>query len=715
MKLIVVESPTKARTIANYLPKVITMATMGHIKDLPKNKLGIDVDNGFIPQYNIIRGRGKRVKEIVKAAKKIGDVYIATDPDREGEAIAYHIQQELPLKAKRVLFYEMTKEGISRGLSNPEDIDENKVLSQKTRRVLDRLVGYKISPLLWKIVARNLSAGRVQSVVLRLICEREEEIEKFVPEDYWDLNAHFLHDNGEFKAKLWKINQETTRINDEKQINSIKRELERVSFYIEEFKLQDTKKNPFPPFITSSLQRDASNRLNFSPKKTMFIAQKLFEGIQLPEGQTGLITYMRTDSVRISEEEIKKIRGYIEKGYGGEYLPEKPNRFKSRKTAQEAHEAIRPTNIKRTPDSIKDYLSNDQFKLYKLIWERTLASQFKPAIFDSRIVIVNGDGYKFKASSKNLKFLGFYKILSPPKEEEKIPLMEIGDKVELKELESEAKRTTPPPRYSEATMVKEMDKQEIGRPSTYAPTISILFDRGYVKKEGGFLVPQEIGKLVNKVLISHFDSIINVKFTSNMEETLDKIEQGEKDWQESLNEFYKPFKEDIESVEKDIPNIKEKIFEKSDSKCPKCRKYLIIKWGKYGKYLYCPKCHWSGPHPDDILDEKCPKLDCGGNLVIKQGKFGRFKACSKYPECNYTEPITTGVKCPECNLGEFIEMKSKKGRIYYPCSNKDCNNVLWDKPTPVDCPECDAPFMIEKRGRQGNYLYCIKCKHREDK
>ncbi len=715
MKLIVVESPTKARTITNYLPKVTTLATMGHIKDLPKTKLGVDVDNGFATQYKTIKGKGKRIKDIVKASKKIGDIYIATDPDREGEAIAYHIQQELPIKAKRVLFYEMTKEGINKGLSNPGKIDENKVTSQKTRRILDRLVGYKISPILWKIIKRDLSAGRVQSVVLRLICEREKEIEDFIVDDYWDLFAKFIHTGGEFNAKLWKIKSESIRIKDKNQLESIKEELGKLTFHIKEFKKKDSKSNPFPPLITSSLQREASNRLNFSPKKTMFIAQRLFEGIELAEGQTGLITYMRTDSFRISEKEIKNIRDFIGNEYGEEYLPENPNYFKSRKTAQEAHEAIRPTDIKRTPKIVKEFLSKDEFKLYKLIWERTLASQFNNAIFDLRIAIVTGNGYEFKASSKNLIFPGFYKILAPPKEEEQIPLMVIGDEVKLKKLESEAKRTTPPPRYSEASMVREMEKRGIGRPSTYAPTISILYDRGYARKETGYIIPNEIGRLVNNILISNFDSIINVKFTSDLENTLDLIERGEKNWQESLSEFYKPFKENLESVEQKIPEIKKMLFEESNIECPNpdCKGKLIVKWGKNGKFLLCPKCKWMGPHPDDILDEKCP--ECGGNLAIKHGKYGRFLACSNYPECKYTKPITTGVKCPICNKGEFIERKSKKGKIYYPCSNKDCNNVLWNKPVSVICPICNASFMVEKRSRKGNYLYCIKCKHKEYK
>jgi DNA topoisomerase-1 len=714
MKLIVVESPTKARTIANYLPNVRVMATMGHIKDLPKSELGIDVDNGFTPDYHIIKGKGKIVKEIVNASKKTEGVYIATDPDREGEAIAYHLQQELPVSAKRVLFYEMTKGGIKKGLSEPGDINENKVLSQRTRRTLDRLVGYKISPLLWKIVKRNLSAGRVQSVVLRLILEREKKIEEFVPEDYWVFNAIFKHENGEFKATLWKINEKTAKIKDEKQANEIEKDLLNPTFMIGEFTRKDMKKSPPPPLITSSLQREASNYLNFSTKKTMFTAQRLFEGVKLPGGQTGLITYMRTDSVRIANEALKKIREFIKEKYGDKYLPKSPNRFKSGKTAQEAHEAIRPTDITRTPESVKEYLNKDEFKLYQLIWKRALASQFECAVFDSRVAVVKGNGYQFKASSKNLKSQGFYKILNLPVEEKEIPLMEVGDRVRLKNLENEAKRTTPPPRYSEATIVKEMEKQGIGRPSTYSPTISTLFEREYIKKEKGFLIPLEMGKVVNKVLISYFDSIINCKFTSNMEATLDKIEKGEKDWQESLSEFYQPFIQNIEAVESNIPDIKKKLFEVSDSKCPKCGRPLIIKWGRFGKFLSCSgypqDCDWRGPHPDSVLDEKCPK--CGANLIIRIGRYGRFKSCPKYPDCKYTAPISTGVACPLCGKGEYIERKSKKGKIYYPCSNEDCDNILWDKPVGVECPKCGAPFMVEKKGRQGDYLYCLQCKHK---
>lgn len=714
MKLIIVESPTKARTIVNYLRDVKALATMGHIKDLPKSRLGIDVDNGFNPDYRIIKGRGKGIKEIVRAAKSIGDVYIATDPDREGEAIAYHIQEELPVKARRVLFYEMTREGIRKGLSEPSDIDKNKVLSQKTRRILDRLVGYKISPLLWRILKKGLSAGRVQSVVLRLILGREKEIEDFNPLDYWVLDALFMHPDGEFETRLWRIDGKETRITDEKQVETIKKDLKTAVFAIGEFKKEDKEKYAPPPLITSTLQREASNYLNFSTKKTMFIAQRLFEGIQLPEGQTGLITYMRTDSFRLSEGALNKIRDYIREKYGEHYLPDKPNRFKSRKGAQEAHEAIRPTDIKRTPESVKDYLKRDEFKLYQIIWNRALASQCRCAIFESRLAVVESGGYQFKASSKVLKFEGFYKILNPPKEEKIIPLMEKGDEVQLKSLQSEAKTTKPPPRYTEATMVKEMEKQGIGRPSTYSPTLSRLFDRGYIKKEAGVLVPLELGQLVNRVLVENFDSIINCKFTSEMEEELDKIERGKRDWQESLSDFYKPFIKKVELVEKKIPELKEGLQEITDQVCPGCGRPLVVKWGKYGKFLACsgyPECDWTGPHPDDTIDEKCPK--CDGQLVIKKGKFGRFKACSNYPDCDYTAPISTGVPCPKCGEGEFIERVSKKGKLYYPCSKQDCDNVLWDNPILVKCPQCGAPFMLKKKGKGGDYLYCIKCKHRE--
>ncbi|MEA1913031.1 MAG: type I DNA topoisomerase [candidate division WOR-3 bacterium] len=716
MKLIIVESPTKARTITHYLKSMKVMATIGHIKDLPKNELGVDIQKSFIPNYQFIKGKDKRVSKIVKESKKSEEIFLATDPDREGEAIAYHLQEELPVKAKRVLFYEMTKDGIKKGLSDPGEINMNKVLSQRTRRILDRLVGYKISPLLWKIVRRGLSAGRVQSVILRLICEREEEIRKFIPEDYWIFNGVFEHQKGDFEAELWKIKGKKERVGKKEQVQKIEKELEKLEFRIQKFNMEDRKKSPPPPLITSGLQRVASSNLHFPTKKTMFIAQRLFEGIQLPEGQTGLITYMRTDSFRISKEALESIREFIKDEYSKEFLPKEPNRFKSKKTAQEAHEAIRPTDIKRTPESIKEYLKKDEFKLYKIIWERALASQFKPAIFESRNVIVEGDGYEFKGSSRNLKFLGFYKILHSPKPEKELPIMEVGDPVKLKDLKIDKKTTQPPPRYSEATMVKEMEERGIGRPSTYSPTLSKLFERNYIKKVKEFLVPNEIGEIVNKILTSYFDSIINCKFTSSMEETLDEIEEGGKSWQKSLEKFYTPFIKNLESVEKKVFKIKNSIFEKSDKKCPKCGRTLVVKWGRYGKFLACPgypeNCEgWTEPHPDDILDEECPK--CGAKVIVREGKYGRFKSCSNYPNCDWTAPISTGVKCPKCGEGEFIQRKSKKGKSYYPCSNKDCNNVLWDQPIPEKCPECGAPFMVEKKGRGGNYLFCVTCKHKE--
>ena len=717
MDLIIVESPAKAKTITNYIKKTKVMATMGHIKDLPKSKMGIDIDNGFNPDYKIIKGKGKIVKEIVRESKKSENVFIATDPDREGEAIAYHLQEELSVTPKRVLFYEMTKNGINKGINEPGEINMNKVFSQRARRILDRLVGYEISPLLWKAIRRGLSAGRVQSVVLRLICEREEEIDNFVPEDYWVFNGFFVHKNGEFEANLQKIDGKKASVSSKKEAGKIKEDLRNSEFKIKEFEKTDVKQSPFPPLITSTLQRSASNNFGFPIKKTMYVAQRLYEGIELPEGTMGLITYMRTDSFRISKDAQESIRKFIKDKYGDEYLPAKPNIFKSKKGAQEAHEAIRPTDINKTPESIKNYLKPDEYKLYKLIWERALGSQFEDAVFDSRKVTVEASAYEFKGSSRNLKFDGFYKVLAPPKEADKLPLMEIGDPVDLKELIDEKKTTEPPARYSEATMVREMEKRGIGRPSTYSPTISTLLIRTYIKKIKNFLVPQEIGKIVNKVLVSNFGStIINCDFTSSMEEILDKIEEGEEDWSRSIKDFYDSFKVQVESVEKRIPEIRDSIGEKTDKKCPKCGKNLVVKWGRYGKFLACPgypeDCEgYTEPHSDDILDEKCPK--CGGKVILRQGKFGRFKACVNYPGCDWSASVSTGVKCPKCGKGEFIERKSKKGRIFYPCSTEDCDNVLWDKPVNEECPKCGAPFMIEKMNARQNYLYCLECKHKE--
>jgi DNA topoisomerase-1 len=717
MDLIIVESPAKAGTITNYLKKAKVMATMGHIKDLPKSKMGIDIDDGFKPDYKIIKGKGKVVKDIVKASKKSDRVFIATDPDREGEAIAYHLAEELPVTPRRVLFYEMTKNGINKGISEPGDIDMNKVLSQRTRRILDRLVGYKISPLLWKAIKKGLSAGRVQSVVLRLICEREEEIDNFIPQDYWVFDGHFVHPNGEFEAILEKIDGKKAKVLSMEQMEKIKEDLKNAEFVVKEFKREDTKQAPFPPLITSTLQRGASNNFGFAIKKTMFLAQKLYEGIALTEGTMGLITYMRTDSFRISKDAEKDMRKFIKDKYGDEYLPSKPNIFKSKKTAQEAHEAIRPTDINKTPDSIKEYLTADEYKIYKLIWERALASQFTGAVFDTRRVTVESSPYEFKGSSKSLKFAGFYKVLSPPKEQAEIPLMEVGDSVVLAKLVDEKKTTEPPARYSEATMVREMEKLGIGRPSTYAPTISTLLIRDYIKKIKGFLVPEEIGKIVNKVLVDNFGStIINCDFTSKMEETLDKIEEGKEDWQKSIGEFYDSFKDSVDSVEKRIPEIRDSISEKTDKKCPKCGRDLVVKWGRYGKFIACPgypdDCEgYIEPHADDVLDEKCPK--CDGKVIIRQGKFGRFKACANYPKCDWSASISTGVKCPKCGKGEFIERKSKKGRLFFPCSSEDCDNVLWDRPVAEECSKCGAPFMVEKFNARQNYLYCLQCKNKE--
>ncbi len=717
MDLVIVESPAKARSITHYLKKTKVMATMGHIKDLPKSKMGIDIDNGFNPDYKIIRGKGKIVKDIVKESKKSDRVFIATDPDREGEAIAFHLQEELPVEPKRVMFYEMTKSGINKGIGEPGSIDMNKVFSQRTRRILDRLVGYKISPLLWKAIRRGLSAGRVQSVVLRLICEREEEIDNFVPEDYWVFDGHFVHKNGEFKANLERIDGKKASIRSKEEAEKVRKDLKDANFQVGEFKETDVKQSAFPPLITSTLQRAASNNFGFPIKKTMYVAQRLYEGIELPGGTTGLITYMRTDSFRLSKDAEMSMRKFIKDNYGENYVPAKPNVYKSKKGAQEAHEAIRPTDINKTPESIREYLKADEYKIYKLIWERALASQFEDAIFDSRKVSVVTSSYEFRGSSKNLKFDGFYKILPAPKEQDIIPLMKADDPVELKKLNDEKKTTEPPARYSEATMVREMEKRGIGRPSTYSPTISTLLVRTYIKKIKGFLVPQEIGKIVNKVLVSNFGStIINCDFTSSMEETLDKIEDGKGDWQKSIEEFYDSFKNSIDAVEKKIPEIRDSISEKTDKECPKCGKNLIVKWGRYGKFLACPgypeDCEgYTEPHSDDILDEKCPK--CGGKVILRQGRFGRFKACGNYPDCDWSAPVSTGVKCPKCGKGEFIERKSKKGRMFYPCSEEECDNVLWNKPVPEECSKCGAPFMVEKWNARANYLYCLECKNKE--
>ncbi len=699
--LVIVESPAKARTINKYLGKDFrVMASIGHIKDLPKNKLGVDIDKDFEPHYEIIRGKAKVIKELKKASKDADIIFLGPDPDREGEAIAWHIKEVLNGRRegiiKRVLFNEITEKGIKEAIAHPTEIDKNKVDAQQARRVLDRLVGYQVSPLLWEKVRMGLSAGRVQSVAVRLICEREREIESFVPQEYWSITALF---DG-FEAKLVKKDGKKITISTEEEAKSIVRELKGETFKVEEIEQKQRKRNPTPPFITSRLQQEASRRLGFSAQKTMVIAQQLYEGVDLgEEGPTGLITYMRTDSHRIAPEAIQAVRGYIEKTYGKEYLPKKPNVYKSKKTAQEAHEAIRPTNMKYTPEYVKPYLTEDQWKLYELIWKRFVASQMHHAILDQTRVSIGAGKYTFQAVGTVVRFHGFTilyeeKTDEESEEEKKLPPLEKDTVLELLDLVARQHFTQPPPRYTEASLIRELEEKGIGRPSTYALILSTIQDRGYVVKEKGRLKPTELGFLVTELLVKSFPDILNVKFTAHLEEELDRVEEGKLKWIDVIKEFYSRFREDLERAKQEMQTIKGQ-EEPTDIPCKKCGRMMVIKWGKNGKFLACPgypECKTTMDFRVDekgkivpventeYVEQKCP--NCGGPMVIKSGRFGRFIACSRYPECKTTLPLSTGVPCPEegCN-GVLVERRSKRGRTFYGCSKYPaCKYVTWKLP-----------------------------------
>ncbi len=699
--LVIVESPAKARTINRYLGSDFrVMASIGHIKDLPKNRLGVNIDRNFEPHYEIIRGKAKVIKELKKASKDADIIYLGPDPDREGEAIAWHIKEVLNGKRgaiiKRVLFNEITAKGIKEAISHPTDIDRNKVDAQQARRILDRLVGYQVSPLLWEKVRMGLSAGRVQSVAVRLICERERQIESFVPQEYWSITALF---DG-FEAKLVKKSGKKLGISNEQEAQKILQELKGETFRVEEIERKERKRNPSPPFITSRLQQEASRRLSFSAQKTMVIAQQLYEGVELgEEGPTGLITYMRTDSHRIAPEALQSVRGYIEKTYGKDYLPKKPNVYKSKKTAQEAHEAIRPTSMKYSPEYVKPLLSVDQWKLYDLIWKRFVASQMHHAVLDQTRVSIAAGRYTFQAVGTVVKFPGFTvlyeeKTDEESEEERKLPPLEKDMVLKLLDLVARQHFTQPPARYTEASLIRELEEKGIGRPSTYALILSTIQERGYAIKEKGRLKPTELGFLVTDLLVKSFPDILNARFTAHMEEELDLVEEGKLKWIDVIREFYSRFKEDLVRAKEEMKNIK-KEEKPTDIPCKKCDRKMVIKWGKNGKFLACPGYPECKTTMDFTLDEsgnivpventeyveqKCP--ECGNPMVIKSGRYGRFIACSRYPECKTTMALSTGVACPEEGCGGvLVERRSRKGRTFYGCSRYPaCRYVTWKLP-----------------------------------
>jgi len=728
-KLVIVESPTKARTLGKYLGKgFVVKASMGHLIDLPTKVLGVDIDKGFAPQYTVVKGREKTLKELASAAAKADRVFLASDPDREGEAIAYHIANRLGRDSKkfsRILLYEITREAVKRALEEPQEIDLAKVEAQQARRILDRLVGYLVSPVLWKTVRRGLSAGRVQSVALRLICEREKEIVAFVPREYWTIEALLKGKREPFEAKLVTVGEKSVEIRSEEQAGEIVQDLKKAAYQADAVERREKKRNPPPPFITSTLQQEASKRVAFSASRTMVVAQQLYEGIEIgDEGPVGLITYMRTDAVRLNEDAVQQARKYIEGKFGKVFLPAEPNVYRSRKTAQGAHEAIRPTDVKRTPETLKGNLSKDQLKLYQLIWTRFVACQMTPAVYDTVSVKITGkasqETYGLKATGSALKFPGFLAVYRGDEEEQEEPLPEVSEGERLKALQIEPKQhfTEPSPRYTEASLIKELESRGIGRPSTYAPILSVIQKRDYVSKEKTSLRPMELGMVVNDLLVSRFPDTFDYGFTAEMEEELDKVEEREMGWQKVLLDFYRPFKLKLAEFEKERQAIRMDLA-KTDEICELCGKPMAARWSRYGKFLACsgyPKCKnlksLSGREEPALekTDEKCPT--CDGEMVVRKGRYGRFLACSNYPKCKTTKSLGIGLKCPRPGCGgDFVERTSKSKRTFYSCSNyPKCKLISWERPVRGRCSLCGETLVKSQRKEiSGTSWICLIC------
>lgn len=755
--LVIVESPAKARTINKILGKAYNVkASIGHVRDLPEKHLGVDVDNGFKPEYIIIPGKEKIITELKKAAKKADRIYLAPDPDREGEAIAWHIAEVLngdKKKIYRITFNEITEKAVKEAIGNPGYIDMRKVDAQQARRILDRLVGYNLSPLLWRKVRKGLSAGRVQSVAVRLVVEREREIRAFKPREYWSISGLFSSSGKGrkqefFKAILYKYNGKLIINRDKKEFllkgekDALKliKKIETLEFSLKDIQKRLRKKNPPAPFITSTLQQEASRRLRFTPKKTMMIAQQLYEGIELgEEGSVGLITYMRTDSIRVSDEAREAARQYIVDKYGAEYVLQSKGRKRTRKAAkvQDAHEAIRPTYLTRPPEEVKKYLTRDQYSLYRLIWRRFVASQMAPAEIEHTTFIITDpkERVEFRATGDVVKFKGYTVLYSddteidptngdPSRQDSStLPLLEKDTYLELKEVNAHQHFTQPPPRYTEASLIKALEEKGIGRPSTYATIITTILQRKYVKKQEGKLVSTTLGELVNDLLVERFPELMDVGFTAKMENDLDGIEEGKSDWIKVVSEFYGPFSNELNDALKTLGRIKPK-DEETEMVCENCGKPMVKRWGRHGWFLACsgfPECKSTKPLEEDKeknsiekTDKKCP--ECGSEMVIRQGRYGRFLACSRYPECKTTMPLGTGVKCP-LDGGEIVEKKSRKGRVFWSCSNwPDCRFASWHRPVAESCPDCGAGFLLEKKDREGKtILYCQNkdCKYKK--
>jgi len=757
MSLVVVESPAKAKTIKKYLGRGFDVrASVGHVKDLPKSKIGVDVANGFTPEYDVIKGKAKVLSEIKRAARTADRVFLATDPDREGEAIAWHIAEEIGAeggdgRVRRVLFNEITKNAIQKAIEAPIDLDRQRFDSQQARRILDRLVGYQISPILWKKVRRGLSAGRVQSVAVRLVVEREREIEAFLPVEYWSLDADLAAKlPPEFRAKLAKIDGKKAEVKDGETARALAAEIEQARFVVATVDRKERRRNPPPPFTTAKLQQEAANRLGFSPKKTMTLAQRLYEGVELgDEGAVGLITYMRTDSVRLSTEAVEAVRGYVAQTYGDDHLPEQPNVYKTKqKSAQEAHEAVRPTSLEWTPARTAPFFDQmnerDMFRLYELIWNRFVACQMVPAVYDQTAADIQASRATYRATGSILKFPGYLAVYGakPPEEEagaeeekaegangeeksnaeRQLPPLEAGMELRLVKLLPEQHFTQPPPRYNESSLVKEMEQRGIGRPSTYAAILETIQEKTYVEKLERNFKPTHLGVLVTDELVRAFPREMDIAFTAGMEEKLDEIEEGTAGWQAVLTEFYDTFKEDLAKAEEAMRNVKAQAIE-TEITCEKCGQHkMVIKWGRNGEFLACPgypECRNTmnfrredggaivpEKEEDVPVDDPCPK--CGGTMVMKRGRFGRFLACTKYPECKGTKPVSIGVSCPKGCGGYISEKRSKRGKTFYGCSSyPNCDFVAWDRPRNETCPSCGSAYLLDKYSKKtGAFVAC---------
>ena len=734
--LLIVESPTKAKTIGKYLgSEYIVKASVGHVRDLPANEFGIEIEGDhFEPHYVPLKGKGKIISELKKAARKADRILLAPDPDREGEAIAWHIAHELG-KSKpvhRVLFHEVTRSAIQKALQEPLAINENKVNAQQSRRILDRLVGYKISPLLWKTVRRGLSAGRVQSVAVRLVCDREAEIKAFVPVEYWSITTTLEGSvPPPFEARLHLVDGEKAEVGDQQTADRIVSDLQSSSCKISKIEQKERQRRPTPPFITSKLQQEAARKLGFSAKKTMMVAQQLYEGIELgSSGPVGLITYMRTDSVRVAESAVAECRDSIVAFFGKEYLPGQVQSYRNKNASQDAHEAIRPTSVGHVPKEIEGYLSRDQFRLYSLIWKRFVASQMNPArYYQTTVSIMAGESYQLRAVGRRQLFDGFLVVYEEGRDngaeeqaaETELPALSEGEILRLKEVLPKQHFTQPPPRFTESTLVKELEEKGIGRPSTYASIMSTIQDRGYVELQEKRFYPTDLGGLVTELLKKSFPDILNVSFTARMEADLDKVEEGERDWQALLADFYRPFAAQLDTALVTMRDAKKASEEVTDEICEKCGANMVVKWGRNGRFLACPNYPECKNTKDlgsaggengeaELLADvgECP--ECGSPLQLRNGRYGRFISCSTYPKCKYTSSVGTGVACPQkgCD-GDLVEKKSRKGKTFYACNRyPKCTYAIWDKPYPLSCPRCEHPFLVEKK-RRGEGDKILRC------